>query len=169
MYQAAFKNIDDTLWKDAGCSSELDYIEQTSWVLFLKYLDDFETDRETAAELNGKTYRRIIDGEYRWRAWAAPKRADGKLDYEAALTGDDLRDFVNMKLFPYLGGFKQSADSPKSIDYKIGEIFSELRNKLQSGYALRDVVNKVDELTFLSNEDKHWHSPKSVDTFHSVV
>jgi hypothetical protein len=74
MYQAAFKNIDDTLRKDAGCSSELDYIEQTSWVLFLKYLDDFETDRETAAELNGKTYRRIIDGEYRWRAWAAPKR-----------------------------------------------------------------------------------------------
>jgi len=54
MYQAAFKNIDDTLRKDAGCSSELDYIEQTSWVLFLKYLDDFETDRETAAELNKK-------------------------------------------------------------------------------------------------------------------
>ena len=155
MYQAAFKNIDDTLRKDAGCSSELDYIEQTSWVLFLKYLDDFETDRETAAELNGKTYRRIIDGEYRWRAWAAPKRADGKLDYNAALTGDDLRDFVNRKLFPYLGGFKQSADNPKSIDYKIGEIFSELRNKLQSGYELREVVNKVDELTFLSNEDKH--------------
>ena len=49
MYQAAFKNIDDTLRKDAGCSSELDYIEQTSWVLFLKYLDDFETDKETAA------------------------------------------------------------------------------------------------------------------------
>ena len=51
MYQAAFKNIDDTLRKDAGCSSELDYIEQTSWVLFLKYLDDYETDKETAAEL----------------------------------------------------------------------------------------------------------------------
>jgi hypothetical protein len=87
MYQAAFKNIDDTLRKDAGCSSELDYIEQTSWVLFLKYLDDFEADKETAAELNGKTYRRIIDGEYRWASWAAPKRADGKLDYNAALTG----------------------------------------------------------------------------------
>ena len=43
MYEAAFRNIDDTLWKDAGCSSELDYIEQTSWVLFLKYLDDYET------------------------------------------------------------------------------------------------------------------------------
>jgi type I restriction enzyme M protein len=49
MYQAAFKNIDDTLRKDAGCSSELDYIEQTSWVLFLKYLDDFEADKVSYA------------------------------------------------------------------------------------------------------------------------
>lgn len=155
MYEAAFKNIDDTLRKDAGCSSELDYIEQTSWVLFLKYLDDFETERETAATLNGQTYTRIIDGAYRWPAWAAPKDAEGKLDHRVALTGDDLRDFVNNKLFPHLAGFKQTADSPRSIEYKIGEIFSELRNKLQSGYALRDVVNKVDELKFLSNADKH--------------
>jgi type I restriction enzyme M protein len=155
MYEAAFKNIDDTLWKDAGCSSELDYIEQTSWVLFLKYLDDFESDKETAALLNGGSYSRIIDGEFRWNAWAAPKKSDGTLDYNTALTGDDLRDFVNHNLFPHLASFKQTTDNPKSINYKIGEIFSELRNKLQSGYALRDVINKVDELKFLSNEDKH--------------
>jgi type I restriction enzyme M protein len=155
MYEAAFRNIDDTLWKDAGCSSELDYIEQTSWVLFLKYLDDYEAEKETAALLNGKNYTRIIDGEYRWQEWAVPKKADGTLDYNAALTGDDLRDFVNQKLFPHLANFKQTTDNPRSINYKIGEIFSELRNKLQSGYALRDVVNKVDELRFLSNSDKH--------------
>ena len=155
MYEAAFKNIDDTLWKDAGCSSELDYIEQTSWVLFLKYLDDYETDKETAAQLNGETYTRLIDGECRWSEWAAPKTTDGKPNHNVALTGDDLRDFVNNTLFPHLAGFKQSADSPNTINYKIGEIFSELRNKLQSGYALREVVTKVDELKFLSNEDKH--------------
>lgn len=155
MYEAAFKNIDDTLWKDAGCSSELDYIEQTSWVLFLKYLDDFEAEKETAAILNGAAYTRIIDGEFTWDTWATPKTADGKLNHNVALTGDDLRDFVNQKLFPYLASFKQTADNPRSINYKIGEIFSELRNKLQSGYALRDVINKVDELKFLSNEDKH--------------
>ena len=155
MYEAAFKNIDDTLWKDAGCSSELDYIEQTSWVLFLKYLDDFESEKETAALLNGQVYSRIVDGEFRWNNWAAPKKADGAIDYNVALTGDDLRDFVNLKLFPHLASFKQTADNPKSINYKIGEIFSELRNKLQSGYALRDVINKVDELQFLSNKDKH--------------
>jgi type I restriction enzyme M protein len=155
MYDAAFKNIDDTLWKDAGCSSELDYIEQTSWILFLKYLDDFEADKETASLLNGESYNRIIDGEFRWAEWAAPKRADGTLDYNTAMTGDDLRDFVNFKLFPHLASFKQTAENPRSITYKIGEIFGEVRNKLQSGYALRDVINKVDELQFLSNEDKH--------------
>ena len=100
MYEAAFKNIDDTLRKDAGCSSELDYVEQTSWILFLKYLDDFETEKETAAILNGEAYSRILDGEYRWQEWAAPRKADGSFDYNTAMTGDDLRNFVNQKLFP---------------------------------------------------------------------
>ena len=155
MYEAAFKNIDDTLWKNAGCSRELDYIEQTSWILFLKYLADFEAEKEAAALLNVESYNRIIDGEIRWAEWAAPKRAHGTLDYNTAMTGDDLRDFVNSKLFPHLASFKQTAEQPRSITYKIGEIFGEVRNKLQSGYALRDVINKVDELKFLSNEDKH--------------
>ena len=154
MYEAAFKNIDNTLREDDGCGTELDYIEQTSWVLFLKYLDDFESEKETAALLNGENYTRIIDGEFRWNHWAAPKKSDGSLDYNSALTGDDLRDFVNQKLFPHLAGFKLTTDNPRSINYKIGEIFSELRNK-QNGYTLRDVITKVDELKFLSNDDKH--------------
>ena len=155
MYEAAFKSIDDELRKDAGCGTELDYVEQTSWVLFLKYLDDYETGKEAAAQLDGKTYGRIIRDDFAWSQWAAPKRADGMLDYNAALTGDDLRDFVNDELFPHLKGFKQSADDPNTIHYKVGEIFSELRNKLESGYTLREVVNRIDELKFLRNEDKH--------------
>ena len=55
MYEEVFKNIDYVLWKDSGCSSELDYIEQTSWILFRKHLDDYEIDKETAALLNGET------------------------------------------------------------------------------------------------------------------
>ena len=154
MYEEAFKNIDDVFWKDAGCSSELDYIEQTSWILFLKYLDDYEEEKETAAILNGETYQRIIDKQFSWKEWAYPKTGEGKLNYDIALTGDDLLEFVNKELFPHLAGFKQSAENPKSIDYKIGEIFSELRNKLQSGYSLRDVINKVNDLKFLSNKEK---------------
>ena len=126
MFEQTFKNIDDVLWKEAGCSSELDYTEQTSWMLFLKYLDDLETERSLEAELTGKKYTSIIDPEYQWSAWAAPKKADGSFDHDTALIGDDLIDFVNTKLFPYLKGFKQRASSVDTIEYKIGEIFSEI-------------------------------------------
>ena len=154
MFEQTFKNIDDILHKDAGCGSELDYVEQTSWVLFLKYLDDLERDRATSAELTGKSYAPIIDGEYQWGVWAAPKLADGKIDHNA-LTGDDLLDFVNGKLFPYLKKFKLSAESADTVEYKVGEIFSELKNRLQSGYNLREVINLIDELRFRTHAEKH--------------
>lgn len=109
MFQQAFKNIDDVLWKEAGCGSELDYTEQTSWLLFLKYLDGLEQDKAMEAELGGKQYTFILDEPYRWENWAAPKTTGGKLDHNKALTGDDLRDFVDRKLFPYLHGFKLKA------------------------------------------------------------
>jgi type I restriction enzyme M protein len=155
MFEQTFKNIDDILHKDAGCSSELDYVEQTSWILFLKYLDDLEKDKKTAAELSGKTYNPIISPEYRWEKWAAPKNKDGKLDFQIALTGDDLADFVNGKLFPYLRKFKADAVSADTIEYKIGEIFSELKNRIQSGYNLREVLNRIDELRFRTHSEKH--------------
>jgi type I restriction enzyme M protein len=155
MFEQTFKNIDDILHKDAGCGSELDYVEQTSWVLFLKYLDDLEKDRATAAELMGKSYSPIISDEYKWSVWAMPKDNSGKLDHQVALTGDDLSDFVNIKLFPYLKQFKQSAESADTIEYKIGEIFSELKNRIQSGYNLREVINRIDELRFRTHAEKH--------------
>lgn len=155
MFKRIFKNIDDALRKDAGCSSELDYVEQTSWILFLKYLDDLEKDKKTAAKLMGKTYESIISPEYRWEVWAAPKDKEGKLDYHKALTGDDLKDFVDLKMIPYLKKFKINAESADTLEYKIGEIFNELKNKIQSGYTLREVINLIDQLRFRSHAEKH--------------
>jgi len=155
MFEQTFKNIDDILHKDAGCSSELDYVEQTSWILFLKYLDDLEKDKKTAAELSGKSYKPIISPEYRWEKWAMPKVKDGKLDFNDALTGDDLADFVNLKLWPYLKKFKTDAVSADTIEYKIGEIFGELKNRIQSSYNLREVLNRIDELRFRTHSEKH--------------
>ncbi len=155
MFEQTFKNIDDILHKDSGCGSELDYVEQTSWVLFLKYLDDFEKDRQIAAELSGKEYNIIIAPEYQWSVWAIHKLDDGKIDHHAALTGDDLKDFVDHKLFPYLKKFKTEALSPDTIEYKIGEIFSEIKNKIQSGYNLREVIELIDTLKFRTHADKH--------------
>lgn len=156
MFEQAFNNIDNSLWKDAGCDSELDYIEQTSWVLFLKYLDDLEKEKSDEAQLKGESYNYILDEEYRWESWAYPLNEEGELDHNAVLTGDDLIDFVNEKLFPYLKKFRQDhIDNPQTIEYKIGEIFSELKNKMHSGYVLRDVIDEVNNLPFLSAEDKH--------------
>lgn len=155
MFEQVFKNIDDILHKDAGCSSELDYVEQTSWILFLKYLDDLEKDKVTAEELRGKSYTSIIKPKYKWDVWAVPKNKEGKLDHQNALSGDDLRDFVDHELFPYLKKFKTSAESADTIEYKIGEIFNELKNKIQSGYNMREVINLVDNLRFRSHKEKH--------------
>ena len=155
MFEQTFKNIDDVLHKDAGCTSELDYTEQSSWLLFLKYLDALEQEMADEAALEGKRYTYRIDPVYRWGNWAAPKTPEGRIDHNLAMTGDDLRDFVNRRLFPYLAGFKQRASGPNTIEYKIGEVFGEITNKVQSGYNLRDVIDLIDELRFGSQTEKH--------------
>ena len=155
MFEQTFKNIDDVLWKEAGCTTELDYTEQTSWMLFLKYLDDLEQEKAMEAELVGKSHEFIIDEAHRWSSWAAPKKADGSFDHDTALTGDDLIDYVNGELFPYLEGFKQRATGPDTIAYKIGAIFGEIKSKFKSGYSLRDALELMDELSFRSQKDKH--------------
>lgn len=154
-YESTFNAIDSILRNEAGCSNELDYIEQTSWLLFLKYLDDLESDLETKAELSGTEYKRIITGFNRWSVWASPKNEKGELDLINAMTGDDLVEFVDTKLFPTLKRYKDTAAASNTLEYKIGEIFSELRNKIQSGYNLREVINKIDSLAFRSADDKH--------------
>jgi type I restriction enzyme M protein len=155
MFENTFKNVDDILHKDAGCSSELDYVEQSSWVLFLKYLEDLEKSRALAKELAGEKYKPLIADKFRWTTWACPRTIDGKIDFNNALSGDDLRDFVNGELFPYLAKFKVAANGSDTLEYKIGEIFSEITNKIQSGYNLREILELVDELKFQTSADIH--------------
>jgi type I restriction enzyme M protein len=155
MFENTFKNVDDILHKDAGCSSELDYVEQSSWVLFLKYLEDLEKSRGLAKELAGEKYTPLLAEKFQWNTWACPKTKDGKIDFNNALSGDDLRDFVNNELFPYLAKFKVAATGSDTLEYKIGEIFSEITNKIQSGYNLREILELVNELKFQTSADIH--------------
>jgi type I restriction enzyme M protein len=155
LFEQAFRNIDDILRKEAGCTTELDYTEQSSWLLFLKYLDGLEQDLADEAALEGKKYAHILAKQYRWQNWAAPHGKDGKIDHNTALTGDDLRDFVNQQLFPYLHAFKQKATGPNTIEYKIGEIFGEIKNRIQSGYNMREIIDEIDALRFRSQAEKH--------------
>jgi len=155
MFEQTFKNIDDILYKDAGADSELDYTEQSSWILFLRYLDELELEKQDEAELKGEEYSFILDEEYRWGNWAVPKNPDGSNNHHRRMEGNVLVDFVNTDLFRYLAGFKQRAISPKTIEYKIGEIFSEVKNKIHSGYNLREILELADSLTFNSADEKH--------------
>ena len=155
MFEQTFKNLDDIMFQEPGCNSELDYAEQSSWLLFLKYLDDLEAERAVDAKISGNAHTPIFKDEYRWSSWAKPVRADGSHDDDAALIGSDLIDFVNEKLMPYLRGFRETDTGYQSIEYKIGEIFGEVRNKFGNGYNLRSAIDLIDGLEFKSQEQKH--------------
>ena len=88
MYDQTFKNIDNSLRKDDGCATELDYTEQTSWILFLKYLNDFEEEQKRSAQLSNQEHSYLLEKEYRWDVWAAAKKEDGTRDLNKAITGN---------------------------------------------------------------------------------
>ena len=155
MFEQVFKNLDNTFRNDAGCSTELDYAEQSSWVLFLKWLDDYQLEKQIAAKLKGELTEPLLEKKYQWSSWAVVKKNNGEIDHDKSLSGPDLKKFVDEDLFPYLASFRSKSDSINSLEYKIGEIFSELKNKLQDGYTLRDILNEVDKLRFRSSEEKH--------------
>lgn len=154
--QQKINRITDILRRDDGISGAMHYTEQTSWVLFLKFLDDYESEKADEAVLSGKEYQPVLDEQHRWTNWACPKTNNGKLDLSRAKTGDDLIDYVNDQLFPYLKSFANAAAigaDPKSFTYKIGAIFQYMDNKVASGHTLREVLNIIDTLNFQSSDE----------------
>lgn len=148
-----FKRIDNILFEDAGTNGANDYMAQMSWILFLKYLDDLEDTRRDEAVLRPEPYMPLFKNEFQWDTWASPKKADGTPDISAQTTGDDLIQFVNQQLFPYLRQFKNTEQDPKSILYKIGEVFGEVTNKIVSGINLREVIDIIDQMEFQTTEE----------------
>ena len=154
MFEQTFKNLDNIMFQEPGCNSELDYAEQSSWMLFLKYLDDLEAERELESQLSGDAFNPLFEQQYRWAEWAAPKLPDGKPDPDRTRIGTDLVDFVNNELMAYLRSFAQTATDPNSIQSKIGQIFGEVRNKFGNGYMLRDALDLIDQLSFGTQNQK---------------
>ena len=150
--QSKFKRIDNILLEDAGTNGANDYITQISWLLFLKYIDDSEIGRKIDAELAGRAYEPLFKSEFMWHNWASPKKEDQN-DLSSQLSGQDLIDFVNDKLFPYLKSFKNAQLDPRSMRYKIGEIFGELNNKIVNGHNLRDAIDIIDTMHFKTQEE----------------
>lgn len=151
--QARIDRITDILRRDDGISGAMHYTEQISWILFLKYLHDYEETKASDALIDGKQYKYIIDTKYRWDSWAYPLKEDGTYDLKGAMGGDDLIQFVNNELFPYLQSFKSNLLEVKSVKYKIGAVFEFINNRIASGHTLREVIENIADLSFQSQED----------------
>lgn len=137
---AVIKTARDAMRKDAGLNGDLDRIPQLAWLLFLKAFDGLEENRE----ITDAKYRPAIEEPYRWRDWAADPNG---------MTGDTLTDFVNAELLPYLRNLTGTgAHDPRDV---LAAVFKETNNRMLSGYLLRDVVNKVNEINFASSDDIH--------------
>ena len=154
--ESAFKAIDDLLrGSGGGCSGSLEYMEQSSWLLFLRYLDAQEENRKLQAEMQGTPYTPALPKELSWSEWAWPTKPDGAFDLERSLKGDALLDFVKNTLFQKLKALRDEAESVDSIQYRIGSIFSELTCRFTSGYTLREVIDLIQPLKFQTDEDRH--------------
>ena len=145
--------ITDILRRDDGISGAMHYTEQISWILFLKFLNDYEDNKADEAFLEGTDYNYVLRKDLRWHQWACPKDDDGKLDVKRANSGSDLIEYVNNTLFPYLKAFKSTTNDPKTLTYKIGAIFEYLDNRIASGHTLREVLDIIDRLDFQSSNE----------------
>lgn len=150
------KSARDIMRKDKGLNGDLDRLPLLTWVMFLKFLDDLERQREDEAVLAGTRFRPAIEAPYRWRDWAAVKNG---------LTGDDLLDFVDNEvalrgdgthgpgLFAYLRQLTASnGDQRRDV---IATVFRGVDNRMKSGYLLRDVIDKVDAIHFTASDELH--------------
>jgi type I restriction enzyme M protein len=150
------KSARDIMRKDKGLNGDLDRLPMLTWVMFLKFLDDLEIQRQDEAKLAGKRFRPAIDTPYRWRDWAAKPQG---------VTGDELLAFINHEectrpdgsrgpgLFAYLRTLASSnGDDRREV---IATVFRGVDNRMKSGYLLRDVINKVARIHFTSHDELH--------------
>lgn len=133
-------NIRNIMRTDRGISGDAQRLEQLGWMLFLKILDDKDKELEALDE-TGK-YKSVIPKRFQWRSWAADPEG---------ITGEDLEKFVNNELFPYL----KDINVPNKRAYIVREVFESNNNYMKSGFEMRRVINKLNEIDFNNSEDKH--------------
>jgi len=156
MLGSVLKSARDIMRKDKGLNGDLDRLPLLTWIMFLKFLDDLEQQREEETALSGKKFKPAIEAPYRWRDWAADPQG---------VTGDELLSFINSDeavradgtkgpgLFAYLRSLSSSnGDNRRDV---IATVFKGVDNRMKSGYLLRDIINKVGGIHFTSSDELH--------------
>jgi type I restriction enzyme M protein len=154
MLGSLLKSARDIMRKDKGLNGDLDRLPLLTWIMFLKFLDDLEQQREAEAVLSGKKFKAAIEAPYRWRDWAADPQG---------ITGDELLAFINNDeavradgkrgpgLFAYLRALTSfEGDNRRDV---IATVFKGVDNRMKSGYLLRDIVNRVGGIHFTSSDE----------------
>lgn len=136
---STIKTIQNIMRKDSGVDGDAQRIGQLSWMLFLKIFSDSEENWSFYEE----NYESPIPPELQWSAWAKD---------DEGITGDELLDFVNNKLFPTL---KNLPTEGNKRAFMIRSIFEDAINYMKSGQLLRQIINKINEIDFNSSEDRH--------------
>lgn len=153
---ALLKAARDIMRKDKGLNGDLDRLPMLTWIMFLKFLDDLEMQREEEAKLGGTKFKPAIEKPYRWRDWAANPQG---------ITGDELMAFINNEeatrtdgkkgegLFRYLRRLTSSnGDNRRDV---VAMVFRGVQNRMVSGYLLRDVINKLNGIHFTASDELH--------------
>ena len=156
MLGSLLKSARDLMRKDKGLNGDLDRLPLLTWIMFLKFLDDLERQREDEAKAGGKKFKPAVEAPYRWRDWA---------ENSQGITGDELLAFINADeavrpdgtkgpgLFAYLRGLSSSnGDNRRDV---IATVFKGVDNRMKSGYLLRDVINKIAGIHFTSSDELH--------------
>ena len=141
---AIIKSARNTLRTDSGVNGDTDRLEQLSWMLFLKWLDDFQIEAEA---LHGAGVEPIVEAPYRWRDWAANSHDPNRL------TGEELVKWVNNELFDYLQ--KLAGRDARDMKTLVGTVFQHVGNRIRSGYVLRSIVDMLGQLNFNAEDDIH--------------
>ncbi len=136
---SVIKAIQDIMRKDTGVDGDAQRLSQIVWMLFLKIVADKEEETSVLKD----DYKSPLEKKYRWQTWAKD---------DEGITGDDLIEFVNNELFPYLQNLEGDSNSQAMI---IRNIFQDTYNYMKSGTLLRQVINKINEIDFNSSEDRH--------------
>jgi len=156
MLGSLLKSARDLMRKDKGLNGDLDRLPLLTWIMFLKFLDDLERQREDEAKAGGKKFKPAVEAPYRWRDWA---------ENSQGITGDELLAFINNDeamrpdgtkgpgLFAYLRGLSSSnGDNRRDV---IATVFKGVDNRMKSGYLLRDIINKIAGIHFTSSDELH--------------
>jgi type I restriction enzyme M protein len=134
------KTLQNIMRKDQGVSGDAQRIEQLGWFITLKIIDD----KDTELELIHDNYNSPIPKKLQWRNWAADSEG---------MTGDELKEFIDQKLFPGLKNLDVSSGNKRALI--IREIFEGTNNYMKNGTIIRQVLNQLNEIDFNVSEDRH--------------